>query len=131
MFRHKLRGPALRGDKHVASKSPARVAAVAPIIWAFGLGGCVELGRLAAVSAEDTGRASVRGISDARFLASDTAALTALAGRPVRPRGQVLRFPWSPGPAGVHPGHFRRRRQRRVRRRSARRLVGNRNAPGL
>jgi len=71
----------LRSDKHTASKFPAAVAAVALIMLGVGLAGCVELGRLAAVSSKDTGRASVLGISDARFLTSDTAALTAVARR--------------------------------------------------
>jgi hypothetical protein len=71
----------LRSDNHAAAKSPAWLAAVALVILGFGLGGCAALGRLAAVSAKDTGRASVLGIADARFLASDTAALTAVARR--------------------------------------------------
>jgi hypothetical protein len=48
---------------------------------AVALAGCAQLGRLAAVSAKDTGRASVLGIADARFLPSDTAAITGLARR--------------------------------------------------
>jgi hypothetical protein len=71
----------LRCDGHGAAKSRAWIAAVGLIVMGFGLAGCAQLGRLAAVSAKDTGRASVLGISDARFLPNDAAALTALARR--------------------------------------------------
>jgi predicted acylesterase/phospholipase RssA len=42
---------------------------------------CGQLDRLSAVSYKDTGRASVLGISDARFLPTDAAAITALGQR--------------------------------------------------
>src|SRR5580704_17285063 len=71
----------MRCDGHGAAKSRAWIAAVGLIVMGFGLAGCAQLGRLAAVSAQDTGRASVLGISDARFLPNDAAALTALARR--------------------------------------------------
>jgi hypothetical protein len=45
------------------------------------VGACAQLDRLPAVAVADTGRASVAGISEARFMASDTAALTAFGGR--------------------------------------------------
>jgi predicted acylesterase/phospholipase RssA len=51
------------------------------IFIALAAGGCTQLGRLAAVSAEDTGRASLLGISDARFLPSDTTAMLTLGQR--------------------------------------------------
>jgi predicted acylesterase/phospholipase RssA len=55
----------------------------ASILMVIGLavGGCVQLGRLAAVSAEETGRATVLGIPDARFLPSDGTAIGVLAQR--------------------------------------------------
>jgi hypothetical protein len=40
------------------------------------VGACAQLDRLPAVAVADTDRASVAGISEARFMASDTAALT-------------------------------------------------------
>jgi predicted acylesterase/phospholipase RssA len=45
------------------------------------VGACAQLDRLPAVAVADTARASVAGISEARFMASDTAALTAFGGR--------------------------------------------------
>src|ERR1700730_16381065 len=45
------------------------------------VGACVQLDRLPAVAGADTDRASVAGISEARFMASDTDALTAFGGR--------------------------------------------------
>jgi predicted acylesterase/phospholipase RssA len=45
------------------------------------VGACAQLDRLPAVAVADTDRASVAGISEARFMASDTAALTAFGGR--------------------------------------------------
>src|SRR5260370_11676959 len=45
------------------------------------VGACAQLDRLPAVAVADTDRASVAGISGARFMASDTAALTAFGGR--------------------------------------------------
>ena len=55
----------------------------ASILMVVGLavGGCAQLGRLAAVSAKETGRATVLGIPDARFLPSDGAAIGVLAQR--------------------------------------------------
>jgi len=44
---------------------------------ALELGGCAELGRIAAVSAKDTGAASVLGISNARYYANDNEHLVA------------------------------------------------------
>jgi hypothetical protein len=44
-------------------------------------GACAQLDRLPAVAVADTDRASVAGISEARFMESDTAALTAFGGR--------------------------------------------------
>jgi hypothetical protein len=44
-------------------------------------GACAQLNRLPAVAVADTGRASLAGISDARFMASDTAALAAFGRR--------------------------------------------------
>ena len=45
------------------------------------LGACAQLDRLPAVAVADTDRAGVAGISEARFTANDTAALTAFGGR--------------------------------------------------
>src|ERR1700732_3119622 len=45
------------------------------------VGACAQLDRLPAVAVADTDRASVAGISEARFMASDTAALAAFGGR--------------------------------------------------
>jgi predicted acylesterase/phospholipase RssA len=45
------------------------------------VGACVQLDRLPAVAVADTDHASVAGISEARFMASDTAAITAFGGR--------------------------------------------------
>jgi hypothetical protein len=45
------------------------------------VGGCAQLGRLAAVSASDTSRASVLGIPNARFLPDEATAITALSRR--------------------------------------------------
>ena len=45
------------------------------------VGACAQLDRLPAVAVADTARAGVAGISEARFMASDTAALTAFGGR--------------------------------------------------
>jgi predicted acylesterase/phospholipase RssA len=45
------------------------------------VGACAQLNRLPAVGVDDTDRASVAGISEARFMASDTAALTAFGRR--------------------------------------------------
>jgi hypothetical protein len=45
------------------------------------VGACARLNRLPAVGVADTDRASVAGISEARFMASDTAALTAVGRR--------------------------------------------------
>jgi hypothetical protein len=45
------------------------------------LGACAQLGRLAAVSDQDTARASVLGIADARFLPTDITAMTAFGHR--------------------------------------------------
>jgi predicted acylesterase/phospholipase RssA len=45
------------------------------------VGACAQLDRLPAVAVADTGRASVAGISAARFMAGDTGALTAFGGR--------------------------------------------------
>src|SRR4029077_1450439 len=45
------------------------------------VGACAQLDRLPAVAVADTARASVAGISGARFMASDAAALTAFGGR--------------------------------------------------
>jgi hypothetical protein len=45
------------------------------------VGACAQLDRLPAVAVADTDRASVAGISEARFMASDTAAITAFGGR--------------------------------------------------
>jgi hypothetical protein len=55
----------------------------ASILMVVGLavGGCAQLGRLAAVSAEETGRATVLEIPDARFLPSDGTAIGVLAQR--------------------------------------------------
>jgi hypothetical protein len=55
----------------------------ASILMVVGLavGGCAQLGRLAAVSAEDTDRATVLGIPDARFLPSDGTSIEVLAQR--------------------------------------------------
>ena len=45
------------------------------------VGACARLNRLPAVGVADTDRASVAGVSEARFMASDTAALTAFGRR--------------------------------------------------
>jgi predicted acylesterase/phospholipase RssA len=45
------------------------------------VGACAQLDRVSAVPAADTGRASVAGISEARFLAGDTVALAAFGRR--------------------------------------------------
>lgn len=59
----------------------ARMRASILMVVGLAVGGCAQLGRLAAVSAEETGRATVLGIPDARFLPSDGAAIGVLAQR--------------------------------------------------
>jgi hypothetical protein len=51
------------------------------ILIGLTVGACGQFGRLAAVSDKDTGRASVLGIADARFLPTDVAAASALGQR--------------------------------------------------
>lgn len=51
------------------------------ILLGLALGACGQLGRLSAVSDKDTARASVFGIADARFLSTDTVAMSALGER--------------------------------------------------
>ncbi len=67
----------MRGDKYAASRFAGRLCALACIGMLLNLGGCAELGRIAAVSAKDTGRASVLGISNARYYANDNEHLVA------------------------------------------------------
>jgi hypothetical protein len=84
----------------------------ASILMVVGLavGGCAQLGRLAAVSAEETGGATVLGIPDARFLPSDGDRDRCACSTSVRTRGQILCCGRSASPAGIHPRGFRRRR---------------------
>ena len=58
---------------------PARALVVFLILLA--VGACAQLGRLPAVAVADTDRATIAGISDARLMATDTAALTAFGRR--------------------------------------------------
>jgi predicted acylesterase/phospholipase RssA len=60
-----------------------RVAALALLVLLIllSVGACAQLDRLPAVAVADTDRARVNGISEARFLAGDTAALTAFGRR--------------------------------------------------
>jgi len=59
----------------------SRTRASVLIATLLAVGGCAQLGRLAAVSATDTSRASVLGIRDARFLPDETTAITAISRR--------------------------------------------------
>jgi predicted acylesterase/phospholipase RssA len=55
--------------------------ALLALLIVLAVGACAQLDRVSAVPAADTGRASVAGISEARFLASDTVALAAFGRR--------------------------------------------------
>ncbi len=59
----------------------ARARAALAILMVFAAGACAHLDRLPAVSANDTTRASIAGIAEARFLPNDTAAMMAFARR--------------------------------------------------
>src|SRR6266404_6087877 len=59
----------------------ADVRALLVFLIMLAVGACAQLDRLPAVSVADTDRASVAGISAARFTASDTAALAAFGRR--------------------------------------------------
>jgi hypothetical protein len=63
------------------SSLASRVGPFALIAMLLAVGGCAQLGRLGAVSADDTGRASVLGIREARFLTNETETIAAVARR--------------------------------------------------
>jgi Patatin-like phospholipase len=65
--------------KRVTGFADARALSAGLILLA--VGACAQLDRLPAVAVADTDRASVADISEARFLASDTATITAFGGR--------------------------------------------------
>src|ERR1700739_1351056 len=65
----------------VSSSLAGRVGPAVLIAMLLAVGGCAQLGRLGAVAANDTGRASVLGIREARFFSNETDAITAVARR--------------------------------------------------
>jgi hypothetical protein len=65
----------------VWSSLAGRVGPSLLIAMLLAVGGCAQLARLGAVSADDTGRASVLGIREARFLSNETEAIAAAARR--------------------------------------------------
>jgi predicted acylesterase/phospholipase RssA len=58
-----------------------RARALVVFLILLAVGACAQLGRLPAVAVADTDRATIAGISDARLMATDTAALTAFGRR--------------------------------------------------
>jgi predicted acylesterase/phospholipase RssA len=59
----------------------AHARALFPFLVLLAVGACAQLDRLPAVAVADTDRASVTGISEARFLSNDTAAMAAFGRR--------------------------------------------------
>jgi hypothetical protein len=100
------------------SFAPAR--ALYAFLALAAVGACAQLDRLPAVAVADADRTSIAGIADARFMASDTAALTAFGRRIFR---ESKYFAWRTLPRNTC-SRIRRRRQWRVWRRRAGGMVG-------